>query len=621
MTNLPEELKRKCADLWSNQTQIALRFPELKNNGHLTEEEITYLSSCLKWSNRQNCCEIIGAIALNLPLDSVKCKITELDIHFGVPFYRTYTDEEILNKCFRTGGKNLAKHKWKWDLYFDYNQIALEELCRKATMHNIFRCPMMINHCYVWIQNLGMDIALITSTAEAVYLWKNKVQELPLCPVTKEKLNFGSGQYALYSRNGANILSSIKNKGKTRTQEQIEKIKQTTLEKYGVTAAVLLPEVRKKSAEAKKLKAEERKKAREEELSNNPPLSRKEKYHKTMTERYGGPTMKSFLEMNPRSEESKKNSTEKAKQTWLEKYGTDNPQQTPDIRNKTKQTNQEKYGYACYLNTPEQKKMRAHQDNIKTYHNFSRFADYCTPMFTLEEWLADTKALFTWKLTKTGKTYEARYWGYAPHGRFQHSSIERTIHQMLEDWGCDFVKSDRQIIPPKELDIFIPSANIAIECNGEFFHSDQRLGQSYHDEKRNDCEAKNIQLLQFFGKEIGERPKAVKSVIRNALKMNSRKIHARKTKVCRVSSFYARKFYEKYHIHGFCGASVHYGLSLNGRIVQMLSISPARFEKNPNDKEIIRSATVYNFNVMGGLFGLFNKFVLFYKRTYKNVFV
>ena len=601
MTNLSEELKRKCINLWNNRTKTALRFPELKNDGHLTEEEIQYLSTYIKWTNRQNCCEIIGAIALDLSSDLLKCKITNLDVHFSVPFYRIYSTEEILNKCFRLTGKNLAKHKWKWDLCFNYNRDALEELCTNATMHNIFKCPMMINHCYVWLRDQEIDINLISNAAEAVYLWKNKLKKLPLCPITGEKLNFSTGQYTSHSRQGANILNGLNNKGKVITEEQINKTRETNLKKYGVSAYVLLADARSKSAESKKVKAEERKKARELELLKNPPPSRKEKYQKTMTERYGGPTMKDFLKKNPRTKESNKKATEKSKQTWLEKYGTDNPQELSQIRNKIKQTNIEKYGYACYLNTPEQKKSRARQDNIKTYNNFNRFANYCTPIFTLEQWLADTKASFEWKLTKTGETYEARYWGYAPHGRFQHSLLERTIHELLESWGCGFITSDRQTISPKELDIFIPSANIAIECNGEFFHSDQRLGRNYHDEKRKECESNNIQLLQFFGWEIQRRPKAVKSVIKNALKLNSYKIHARKTKVCQVPSLYARKFYEKYHIHGFCGASVHYGLSLNGKIVQMLSIGTARFEKNCNDKEIIRSATIYNFNVIGGL--------------------
>lgn len=614
MTNLSEKLKVKCTDLWKKRTEITLRFPELKNEGFLTEEEIECLLSYIKWTDRQNCCEIIGAIALDLPPNLLKCKITKMDIHFSVPFYRIYSDEEILNKCFRVKGKNLAKCKWRWDLCFNYDQNALEVLCRNNTTHTIFKCPMMINHCYVWLQNQGINVNLISSAAEAIYLWKNKLQKLPLCPVTKEKLNFNSGQYASHSREGANILNSLNNKGKIITEEQINKTKETNLKKYGVSACVLLPDVRKKSAESKKLKAQERRKALEMELQKNPPLSRKEKYHQTMTERYGGPSIKHFFEKNPRAEESKSKSTKKSKQTWLEKYGTDNPQELFEVRNKIKQTSMERYGYACYLNTPEQKAWRAQQNNIKTYNNFSRFADYCTPMFTLDQWLADTKALFEWKLTKTGEIYKARYWGYAPHGRFQHSSLERIIHKLLQNWGCNFMISDRQTISPKELDIFIPSASVAIECNGEFFHSDQRLGRNYHDEKRKQCELNNIQLLQFFGWEILKKLKAVKTVIKDTLKLNSYNIDANRTKVCCVKTSYARKFYEKYHIHGFCAASKHYGLSLNGRIIQMLSIGPIKFLQNQNHKEIIRLATIYNFNVVGGL----SKLVSAVKKDFLN---
>jgi hypothetical protein len=602
MLNLSEDLKLKCTNLWFNSNVVApLRFPELKNKGVFNKDEIEGLLSYFKWTDRQNCSEIIGAVALRLPANEIRCKITNKHIHFSVPFYRLYTNEEVINNCFRPKVKDLSKQKWKWDLYFDYNFEALERLCRNTTTHNIFKCPMMINHCYVWAQKQGMDTNLIANPAEAEHLWKNKFESLPLCSITNEKLLFHSGQYASYSRKGANILSKEYHTGKIIPHEVLEKTKQTNLKKYGVIAPILLAENRKKGVEVKKSNALKRKQKRDQELLLNPPLPSKEKYYKTMTERYGGPTMKFFLEKNPRTKEQIRRTTKKARETWLEKYGTINPQSLPEVRDKTKQTNKEKYGYNCYLNTPEQKKERALQDNIKTYNNFSRFADYCTPMFTLEEWLQDTKKEFSWKLKATGETYSARYWGYAPIGKFVHSSLEKHIHNILTSWNYKFIKSDRQIISPKELDVFIPSQSLAIECNGEYFHSDKKLGRTYHDKKRKECEEKNVRLLQFFGNEIETKHKAVKSVIKNTLKANDYKIFARETTIVVVEPPYARKFYEKYHVHGFCGASVHYGLLLRGKIVQMMSVGSMRFETKLNDVEIIRSATAYNFNVVGGV--------------------
>lgn len=600
---ITRDLREVCSLLLKEheETGIALRFPELINDKKLAEEEVVVLKEWFKWSKKQNCHEIIVGVVYELPRDEIKCVITNFPIYLHNALYRLYTVEEIQHRCFNPKIKKLSASKWSWELKTDYDFEEVEKICEHSTAHKILKCPMLINHCYNWIAKHNLDVNKICNPAEAYYLWKHKIARFPVCEITGEKLKFSGSCYSKLSKKGANILSSELHKNKVITEEQKQKTKQTNLTRYGVEYIVSSAKIHEKGLEVRRQNAAFRKLLREIKHKINPPLSKNEKYRQTMTERYGGPTMKSYLEKNPQTKESKKRATEKCKQTWLEKYGTNNPQQLSEVRNKTKQTNIEKYGYACYLNTPEQKKLRAHQDNIETYNNFSRFADYCTPMFSLSEWLANTKDSFKWKLTKTGEVYHARYWGYAPLGRFQHSSLERMIHELLKTWNCNFVTSDRQVISPRELDVFIPSARIAIECNGEFFHSDQRLGRNYHDEKRRECESANVQLLQFFGCEIKKRPKAVKSVIKNALKLNSYKIYARKTKVCNVSSSYARKFYEKYHIHGFCGASVHYGLSLNGKIVQMLSIGSARFEKNQNSKEVIRSATIYNFNVIGGL--------------------
>lgn len=604
MIEITEELKRKCIYLWANRDTIPLRFPELKNKNFLDGKEIEFLKNYLKWTDRKNCCEIIGAIALNLSPDCLKCEVTDKPIRTNTPFYRHYTDEEVIHKCFSLWGNSFANCKWIWNLDTNYDQTVLERLCSEATMHRIYCCPMMIKHCYAWARQQGMDADLISTVAEAVYLWKNKIKAFPTCPFTNEKLNFHSIQYATYSSRGADIANSQFHKGKTISPEQIEKTKQTNLAKFGATTPVNLPEIRELGIQVRRQKAQERKAAKELELLLNPPLPRNEKYRKTMCERYGGPTIKAFFEKNPRSEESKQEASRKAKETFTKKYGTDNIQKLPETRAKIKQTSLEKYGHVCFLNTPEQKESRKLAKIIETYNNFKRFSDYCIPLFTLEEWQANPKQKFEWKLVATGEVYQARYWGYAPIGRFRHTSIEKSIHNLLTTWKFDFVKSDRKTIAPKELDICIPSKNIAIECNGEFFHSERRLGQHYHDEKRFDCENNNVRLFQFFGTEIQKRFKAVKTILRNELDLTSYKICASKMQLVEVSAEVAKKFHDRYNVQGFCESSNHYGLAYKGRLAQLMSFGSSNCQEKQYRKEIIRVSTIYNFEVIGGLFKL-----------------
>lgn len=71
----------------------------------------------------------------------------------------------------------------------------------------------------------------------------------------------------------------------------------------------------------------------------------------------------------------------------------------------------------------------------------------------------------------------------------------------------------RKIIPPKELDIFVPGLNLAFEYNGIYWHSYARsmknddkcnehpkrnCGKTRHIEKLNMCQAKGISLVQIF---------------------------------------------------------------------------------------------------------------------------
>lgn len=57
------------------------------------------------------------------------------------------------------------------------------------------------------------------------------------------------------------------------------------------------------------------------------------------------------------------------------------------------------------------------------------------------------------------------------------------------------IKNDRNIIHPKELDIYLPDIKLAIEYNGVYFHM---INKQSSFEKYNLCKEKNIKLIQIF---------------------------------------------------------------------------------------------------------------------------
>ena len=56
----------------------------------------------------------------------------------------------------------------------------------------------------------------------------------------------------------------------------------------------------------------------------------------------------------------------------------------------------------------------------------------------------------------------------------------------------------RKIIPPRELDVYIPEKKVAVEFNGMYWHSDVFTTTEYHQQKSVDCFAQGVRLLHIF---------------------------------------------------------------------------------------------------------------------------
>lgn len=81
------------------------------------------------------------------------------------------------------------------------------------------------------------------------------------------------------------------------------------------------------------------------------------------------------------------------------------------------------------------------------------------------------------------------------------SKPEIEIQEFVKNLGYITKNNSKNIIPPKELDIYIPELRKAIEFNGEYWHYDQRnkncKPKGYHAMKSNLCRDKGIKLLHI----------------------------------------------------------------------------------------------------------------------------
>jgi possible homing endonuclease len=122
-------------------------------------------------------------------------------------------------------------------------------------------------------------------------------------------------------------------------ESQKEKVKKTNLERYGTTnGKALKPKVDKPKKE-KKVKLPKVKDARKGHYYNDGVITRKIKEGDAIP--YG------FVKGMLLSDELKQKRSAKAKETFLKKYGVDNPSKSKGVLAKIQKTNLERYGVEC----------------------------------------------------------------------------------------------------------------------------------------------------------------------------------------------------------------------------------------------------------------------------------
>lgn len=60
-------------------------------------------------------------------------------------------------------------------------------------------------------------------------------------------------------------------------------------------------------------------------------------------------------------------------------------------------------------------------------------------------------------------------------GKCSRSQLEKDISRYLNEQEIAFIENDRKVIAPYELDFIIPSLGIAIEANGNYWHSEEEV--------------------------------------------------------------------------------------------------------------------------------------------------
>lgn len=155
--------------------------------------------------------------------------------------------------------------------------------------------------------------------------------------------------------------------------------------------------------------------------------------------------------------------------------------------------------------------------------------------------------------------------------RIKDTQLELFVKNILNKNNIRYISNSRNLISPKEVDIYIPEKKIAIEVNGLFWHSIKE--DTYHIEKYKLCRDKGVQLLNIWQDWIYLKPEIVESIILSKLGCIDNKLYARKCRIDYVDSKTASDFLERNHIQGRCRNKVNIGLFYSNELVSIMCFS------------------------------------------------
>lgn len=204
------------------------------------------------------------------------------------------------------------------------------------------------------------------------------------------------------------------------------------------------------------------------------------------------------------------------------------------------------------------------------------------------------------------------------------SRWEQEVREFLEDEldsSISIQYNNRRVLKGnKELDIFVPDKNIAIECNGIYYHSEKMSSEpkTYHLDKTVECEKLGIRLVHIFEDEWIYKNEIVKQRLLNILGFSkAERVNARDCTIKEIETREKNNFLDKYHLQGKDSSVIKLGAFYHEELVSIMTFSKGNISKGSiSEKEIWelnRFATNYHYNVRG----IAGKLLSYFKKHYK----
>lgn len=158
-----------------------------------------------------------------------------------------------------------------------------------------------------------------------------------------------------------------------------------------------------------------------------------------------------------------------------------------------------------------------------------------------------------------------------------------------------------------ELDIYLPDKNIAIEFNGNYWHSIINKYKDYHQLKTIQCRQYDIRLIHIFEYEWENSNEVIKSYLKDILQ-GTKKLYARNFEIQEVNKLDAMNFLKSNHLQGYAQSSINIALTMNNEIFAIMTFDRPRFNSQ-YQFELIRMAFKNGISIIGGAERLFKHFL------------
>ena len=391
-------------------------------------------------------------------------------------------------------------------------------------------------------------------------------------------------------------------------EETKEKVKKTNLEKYGVEQVLQADEIKEK---IKKTNLE--KYGTEYYVNSN---DFKNKFERTCLEKYGA---KDFLSsaagesmrketgvdgqlVKPEIQEKirqtnlhkygvkyytqTKEMIIKSQETMLNKYGEKYTMRVPKFKEKARKTLQEHYGVDSVLKLPNfystwrkqrmlekygvenNSQIHLSKETLEILHNRDEFIQYLKHYTnkpsteTVAEDLKCSRSCVDVNIKKHNlQEYINYYYSYGE-------------QELYELFPTEF-RNVRDVIF-KELDLYYPEEKIAIEFNGDYWHSTKRpLEKNYHYNKFTACYNKGIRLVQIYEhmwKNSNSRDRLIFMLAR-AFKKETEMFNLEELLVERISSKEASQLENAHNLRPSKNIVDAVGLLYKGNIILQVSVN------------------------------------------------